>query len=194
MKTVKNNKIAFTLSEVLITLAVIGIVASLTLPNLIADHTKKTYVASHKKVQLVINNTLSLMNTDRVLTTYNSTEEFVDGLSEYLKIVKRCNKKELKNCFAENIIIKPGGGVQALYPLDSAYDASFFGQNWHTNVAGIVLADGVSMILSYNPNCTKRNERDCMAAYYDVNSKTKGNILLTNDMEHSDIGQYNVFP
>ena len=193
MKTVKNNKIAFTLSEVLITLAVIGIVASLTLPNLIADHTKKTYVASHKKVQLVINNTLSLMNTDRVLTTYNSTEEFVDGLSEYLKIVKRCNKKELKNCFAENIQIYYGN-FWAQKSLEVATSASFFGKNWGTNVEGIVLADGVSMILSYNPNCTKRNEQNCMTAYYDVNSKTKGNILLENDMEHSDIGYYNLVP
>lgn len=38
MSMKSNGQIAFTLAEVLITLGIIGVVAALTLPNLIADY------------------------------------------------------------------------------------------------------------------------------------------------------------
>jgi prepilin-type N-terminal cleavage/methylation domain-containing protein len=42
MSNKKNNfKLAFTLSEVLITLGIIGVVAAMTIPNLIADARNK---------------------------------------------------------------------------------------------------------------------------------------------------------
>ena len=37
----ENNKKGFTLAEVLITLGIIGVVAALTIPGLIANHRKK---------------------------------------------------------------------------------------------------------------------------------------------------------
>ncbi len=46
---------AFTLAEVLITLGIIGIVAALTIPNLIASYQKKQTVVKLKKVYAVLN-------------------------------------------------------------------------------------------------------------------------------------------
>ena len=43
------KKAAFTLTEVLITLGIIGVVAALTLPTLISNHKKQTYVNQLKK-------------------------------------------------------------------------------------------------------------------------------------------------
>ncbi len=45
---------AFTLAEVLITLAIVGVVAALTLPNLIVNHQKKEVVTRLKKVYSVL--------------------------------------------------------------------------------------------------------------------------------------------
>ena len=42
-------KKAFTLAEVLITLGIIGVVAAMTMPNLIASHQKKVLETSFKK-------------------------------------------------------------------------------------------------------------------------------------------------
>lgn len=41
-KDFKHSKIGFTLAEVLVTLGIIGIVASLTMPTLVANQQKKT--------------------------------------------------------------------------------------------------------------------------------------------------------
>lgn len=53
-----NNKGAFTLAEVLITLGIIGIVASMTLPALITRNQNKALEASLKKIILFFNRLL----------------------------------------------------------------------------------------------------------------------------------------
>lgn len=45
-----NNKTAFTLAEVLITLGIIGVVAAMTLPTLVQKHQEKVTIAKLKKV------------------------------------------------------------------------------------------------------------------------------------------------
>ena len=54
MKYHKNIKKGFTLAEVLITLGVIGVVAALTLPSLIANHQKKVTITRLKKAYTVL--------------------------------------------------------------------------------------------------------------------------------------------
>jgi len=51
----KNLKSGFTLAEVLITLGIIGVVAAMTLPTLIANYQKKVTVSKLKKVYSVLN-------------------------------------------------------------------------------------------------------------------------------------------
>ena len=55
---IKNNKsfkrFAFTLAETLITLTIIGVVAALTIPNLLNKYTKHTYVVGLKKAYSIL--------------------------------------------------------------------------------------------------------------------------------------------
>ena len=60
----KMKKFAFTLAEVLITLGIIGIVAALTLPNLIANHRAKELEAGLKKSSFVIQQALEMANAE----------------------------------------------------------------------------------------------------------------------------------
>ena len=55
---------AFTLAEVLITLGVIGVVAALTIPSLIAKHQKKVYVTQLKKAYNTVTNAFKLMQAE----------------------------------------------------------------------------------------------------------------------------------
>ena len=55
---------AFTLAEVLITLGVIGVVAALTIPSLIAKHQKKVYVTQFKKAYNTVTNAFKLMQAE----------------------------------------------------------------------------------------------------------------------------------
>lgn len=61
------NKYAFTLAEVLITMGIIGIVAALTIPALIANYQKQVTVDRLKKSFSVISNALLLLNTKMVI-------------------------------------------------------------------------------------------------------------------------------
>lgn len=57
-KTTKN--IAFTLAEVLITLGIIGIVAALTIPNIIAGYRKKVVETRLAKLYSSINQAIKI--------------------------------------------------------------------------------------------------------------------------------------
>ena len=58
------RKAAFTLAEVLITLGIIGIVAALVMPGLIANHRKQAYLAQLKKAANTVTNGLQLILQD----------------------------------------------------------------------------------------------------------------------------------
>ena len=93
----------FTLAEVLITLGIIGIVASLTLPNIVANYKKKATVAKLKKVYTTLNQAYILSEAE-----YGSSAEWANDIQEvntenvkkyvekywlpYLKIIKSCGR------------------------------------------------------------------------------------------------------
>ena len=98
---------AFTLAEVLITLVIIGVVAALTIPNLMQKYTEQTTV---KKVQKFYSNlsnaySLALKNNGTVkewgITGYNteSAEKIYQTLFKpYFKIAKNCGTTNTGNC------------------------------------------------------------------------------------------------
>ena len=107
-------KKAFTLSEVLITLGIIGIVAAMTIPTLIANYQKKQLVAGLQKGYSVLNNVFKMAmahdSTDYMINTSlfsalpdntsnpDDYSEFVAELGKYLKIQKYCNPGQ-QGCF-----------------------------------------------------------------------------------------------
>lgn len=95
-----NYKKAFTLAEVLITIAIIGIVAALTIPVLLAhiDHAHK--ISYIKKAQSSLNQSIKLSENenedysswDRTLTGEDYVKRYI---SPFTKIVQYCATKEL---------------------------------------------------------------------------------------------------
>ena len=67
------KKAAFTLAEILITLGIIGVVAALTLPTLIANHKKQTYVNQLKKVVNTIENAARMAIADEGVSSFKDT-------------------------------------------------------------------------------------------------------------------------
>lgn len=86
------NKRAFTLAEVLITLAVIGVVAVLTVPVLISNYNKKSVETKLAQFNSMINEVVRLSeieNGSKSGWSYNNAEDFFNKyLSSYLKVVK----------------------------------------------------------------------------------------------------------
>ena len=105
-KTNYNLLKAFTLAEVLITLAVIGIVAALTIPNLVQSYKKRVIETRLKKFYSSINQAIKLSEIENGPREYwqvlDSTVTFEDWYNKYLKKylnvsnVKTTNNSERK--------------------------------------------------------------------------------------------------
>lgn len=99
ISNVFKKHLGFTLAEILITLAIIGIVAALTIPALIQDHRKREAVAKLKKNLAVFNQVFSEAvkeNGPMEIWTENSAGsgeaavDFLANIKPYLKMDKDC--------------------------------------------------------------------------------------------------------
>lgn len=102
-------KPAFTLAEVLITLGIIGIVASMTLPALVQSHREKQTVAQLKKAYSTLAQAyMSVLSTDGSPDEWNlpyytdadGGQYILDKFKPHLKIIKDCGTRE-KGCYSE---------------------------------------------------------------------------------------------
>ncbi|MBR1424937.1 type II secretion system protein, partial [bacterium] len=85
-------KAAFTLAEILITLAVIGVVAAMTLPTLIAKINEKADSNQKAVIEAKLIQGLNMLDLHGGMNdTYSSTAEFVEELGKYMKITAVCD-------------------------------------------------------------------------------------------------------
>lgn len=174
---------AFSLAEVLITLTIIGVVASMTIPTLMQNYQKKQYSTGAEKFYSQFNQVLQQMAVDGGtignISQYfgtNSTATVGATIASYYKVVKECGTTAGDECFAV---------------FDDNYDGSANTTSDWTNGASpnykFVTADGMSFaIASYNNSCTQNRgfaaapdsptyNSTCGTVYIDVNGKNKPN-------------------
>ena len=88
---------AFTLAEVLITLGIIGVVAAMTIPNLITEHQKRTTVTKLQRAISVINQAYRLAYDDvgeaslDEARAMGSEEYFNTYWAPYIKVLTYCS-------------------------------------------------------------------------------------------------------
>ncbi len=183
-------KKAFTLAETLITLGIIGIVAALTIPTLIASYNTKTWNTTATVFERKLSEALRAMNTQQSLAGHTSTKNFVEELSKHFKTSKICTNNELTDCFPSVVYWGSGNQSPEEVSIDIIKNAENFGQtDWETEVVGILFANGVSALIAYNPlvngpeACTqdpfsnKHHGENCIAILYDINSDKNPNTL-----------------
>ena len=171
------KKNAFTLAEVLITLAIIGIVAALTIPTLIQNYQTRAWNTASQVFQRKLGEALKVMNVQGTLAGYTTTEAFVDELSKHIKITRICENDDITTCFSDTVT----WGDEEV-DMSKVKKAKNFGQeSWNTNTVGVQFANGVNGIIAYNQNCTQNQFNnnfitvgtngigtDCLAVLYDV--------------------------
>ena len=86
---VRNDNKAFTLAEVLITLTIIGVIAALTIPNLMQKWSDNADVVKVKEAYSIFNNALKIAIAENGPTDTWS-ESTSTTLSKYLKIKENC--------------------------------------------------------------------------------------------------------
>ena len=170
----KRKKAAFTLAEVLITLAIIGIVAALTIPTLVQNFQSRAWDTASEVFQRKLEESLKVMNVQGTLAGYTTTEAFVDELSKHIKITRICDNDDITTCFADKVT---WGTENEEVEMADVKRASHFGQDsWGTNTVGVQFANGVNGVIAYNPTETCKQDpysnqitgTSCLAILYDV--------------------------
>ena len=87
---------AFTLAEVLITLAIVGIVAAMTIPTLVSNIQERQFHAKWKECYAILNNAFKLTVAENPkmiaseLNNYYPTREFIEAILKHMHVVDTC--------------------------------------------------------------------------------------------------------
>ena len=183
------KRAAFTLAEVLITLAVIGIVAALTLPGLIQNHNEKAWSTAKDLWEKKLTETVRRMNIDGVMTGHDTTEDFMNTFKNYMKVIKTCDNTDINKCYSAKIVQTGSDSEPIEVETSDLKTAENLGNSeWGTNTMSFVIADGTTVIMAYNPNCAYADpiedtgsQVSCLGFMVDVNGK-KGPNKVGDDI------------
>lgn len=98
-----NKKFAFTLSEVLVTMSIIGVISALTVPTLVNSYQRKAQALQLRKTVSDIENAVDMLITEEGKTKFSATSYYnnLDGfITNRLKTIKTCTKDKTNECFA----------------------------------------------------------------------------------------------
>ena len=174
------RKSAFTLAEVLITLAIIGVVAAITIPSLVKNYNEKAWGTAQDVFTKRLEVATRQMNTEEKLAGYSNTMDFVNELKRYIKITRVCDNSNITKCFDKEVIWNEGEDPIDMSTIKNA--ASLGQDDWDTDTVAVQFANGVNAIIAYNPNTTQEpfNNQfsatsNSMAILYDVSGNKNPN-------------------
>jgi len=171
-------KKGFTLAEVLITLGIIGVVAALTMPSLIAKHQEKERIVRLKKAYSIFSNAVNLAKIEHG----DPNTWFIEGqpdapgaqvvytiLKPYLKTIKDCGNKT--GCWAASLKELDGNPY------------SYGSINTSTSQWKLLLVDGMSIGFTVSGDINECVDRysltgyECAVIHIDVNGKAPPNTF-----------------
>lgn len=159
-----HKKVAFTLAEVLITLGIIGVVAAITLPTLVANYQKQVWVNQLKKTYTTLNEGLKQMLVQENCTEvkncllfdflgdigdnpgwYQYSSSFYELFPKVFNLVDYSTENNYYNSKYKRDVKKIGGGSHSFNDIPSGYS---FG--YSTGLAGST-KNGEIYMLEYGP-------------------------------------------
>lgn len=178
---IKNSKKAFTLTEVVIACAIIGIISALTIPSYLANSAvqKNQYVAGLKKAYAEFDyatQQIKANNSGTLVGIFSSPDVGVTSYCKYMKCAKTCIPGSITSggCFNAYTSIKTLNNITYW----SNYDAPG-GES-----SGLLLADG-TMVYLWVPGGARTAcnfsantlTTICAAIFVDVNGAKGPNVL-----------------
>ena len=121
------------------------------MPTLLKNIAERSNSEAQANLAQKITKSMDLMRADGGLErTYNSTDEFVDEFSKYIKISTRCDADHIADCWPTKTVTTTDGETYDVSKAKTGKNLNLK-DNKSDNV-GIILADGATLILTYNPN------------------------------------------
>ncbi|MBE7709806.1 MAG: type II secretion system protein [Cyanobacteria bacterium SIG32] len=175
---ITSQKSAFTLAEVLITLAIIGVVAAMTIPTLIANYQEKQTVTALRKFQTnmtqaylraTVDHGYAIQweeNNSQTLTSQERCHKMFEKFRPYLKIAKDCGSRS--GCFGE-------GNYKKIDGTETSKSWDYTGVNWYK----VILSDGMSVLFfSRGPVFSQLgNTTEHGTFIVDINGKNGPNMM-----------------
>ncbi len=173
----------FTMAEILLSLTIIGVVAAITLPSLMANINERTWNTQRKALYARMSQAIAMMphlngygeyegtNTDGSVTATKDTaaEAFLtEGLSKVLKINNICDAEHLADCGVVASFTNLAGTTGIALPkklseLNPQFTMSYETtsslvyenpqKHIDTRVAAFETLSGETIVLYYNPYC-----------------------------------------
>ncbi len=188
----------FTLAEVLITLAIIGIVAAITLPSLLVNVNEKAWDAQKKALHARLAQAIGQMNTlggygqfetdeEGTATVDTAAESFIlDALSKVYKINNVCGADKLSACGIPSKITTLDAVSEITFPTKMSelnpkltngnHSSNEEGDVADTKAAAFETVNGESIAVFYNPLCSSDSSvyhytqnKMCVNFIYDLN-------------------------
>lgn len=167
-----NGRLGFTLAEVLITLGIIGVVAAMTIPNLIQHYQQQATVNKLKKVISVLNQAYKLSfddvgepGADQLQIT--STEYFNTYWAPYIKVANFCSSYRACGYTKETPWVNANGAQCGWFVVEQRLRTSF------VTMDGVVVVPLFST-WKYTTNSEKKNVFEVIV---DINAGEKPNKL-----------------
>ena len=121
------------------------------MPTLLKNIAERSNSEAQANLAQKITKSMDLMRADGGLErTYNSTDEFVDEFSKYIKISTRCDADHIADCWPTKTVTTTDGETYDVSKAKTGKNLSL--KDNKSNNVGIILADGATLILTYNPN------------------------------------------
>ena len=179
---VGKNKFAFTLAEVLVTLGIIGVVAAITMPTLVANNREKQLITALKKNNALIEQSLYMVQSKYGYTDYaemfamNSTQELYNKLAENLKMSKSCGTASNQGCISNNMIGARyrNNGWGSTVSMSNYDQSTSWAKGQLTNGSSIFLHNYVK---SGTHNNSAASSTKCGVAWPQCNKDSKGNCV-----------------
>lgn len=155
-----SNKLGFTLAEVLITMSIIGVVAALTVPNMVNNYQKEAQTVQIRKAINDMTNAVDLLITEEGKTKFSSTSVFTGKLPDGTPVSGIENF--INNHFK---VAQTTGGFASTYKSISGESSAF-----SCNGSQFVLANSNALCIKKDAN--KKN----LHIIIDTNAQDKPNI------------------
>lgn len=158
------KRFAFTLAEVLITLGIIGVVASITIPTLMNNIQDAQLKTAWKKAYSVLSQATSQIVKDNGGTLKGICNNLdaaciATQFGKYIKIISVCTDNSAYQCFPKPFFLSGGPDNADAPAIISA-----------TNDAILILNDGTNILIRYHDStCSFTNGNPCGWMFVDVN-------------------------
>ena len=150
------KKYGFTLTEILIALAIIGVVSALTLPGLMTSYQEKTFVTQLQTVYNLLTNAAAQLRTDEQVDSLAESSLASDGgpaafLQNYFNITKMCSIATTEKTFVDptcNVLTNPSC-AEGTKKLVTSSDSTCFA----TKYRSLDKTKSAEPFLGLYPNC-----------------------------------------